>query len=399
MNSSHKSLLSNFFQFVKHPTPNPEAINPKGNFLLLWSTMFVFSMLCAIVTSCVMIFLPEGGSHRMGAFVNSIPTLQLIAYAVFIGPIIEEFSFRFALKPTKGAVSFGLAFWLIYGFNLFFSGQFGLPEWLFSFRTFQGLFSWIIGVGLVGLPFYLLSFNKNISAFCSKMIRQNFRLWMYSFAIMFGAIHLYNFENISEIWYLLPMLILPQLNAALFTSYFRLTMGFGYAVVAHILNNAVGISILIAFKYVSPELLEVIGSLDYGQLQFAAQSSLNSLAILSVVFMILFTGIFYYFNQVIIDYYNSKDLDPASRQSAAIKLSMLLPGLGQDFLDMKKSASQQYFLLILVSLTTCIPFVFPFTYVSVQNALIAFGMPLFGYCLLTYYSIYEIKNSGILQVQ
>jgi membrane protease YdiL (CAAX protease family) len=66
-----------------------------------------------------------------------------------------------------------------------------------------------------------------------------FKWYFYGTALVFGLVHLSNFPNLSEIWYLFPLLICPQLCLGLFLGYVRVRFGLAWAILFHAAYNGI----------------------------------------------------------------------------------------------------------------------------------------------------------------
>ncbi len=68
---------------------------------------------------------------------------------------------------------------------------------------------------------------------------QYFKEAFYVSALLFGAVHLSNFPNFSEIWYLAVFLISPQIVLGLFLGYIRVRFGLAWAMAFHSAYNGI----------------------------------------------------------------------------------------------------------------------------------------------------------------
>ena len=68
---------------------------------------------------------------------------------------------------------------------------------------------------------------------------RHFKIVCYGAAVSFGAVHLSNFPNISEIWFLAPLLISPQVVLGLFLGYIRVRFGLAWAMAFHGVYNGI----------------------------------------------------------------------------------------------------------------------------------------------------------------
>ena len=69
--------------------------------------------------------------------------------------------------------------------------------------------------------------------------KKQFKYIFYAFAILFGYVHITNFEITTNVILLSPILILPQTILGLILGYLRLKIGLIYAMLLHALYNGV----------------------------------------------------------------------------------------------------------------------------------------------------------------
>jgi len=74
-----------------------------------------------------------------------------------------------------------------------------------------------------------------------------FNYVFYILTLIFGFIHLSNFELNTDVLLLSPILVAPQINAGIFLGFIRVRFGLIWAMVLHSLYNLVLIGPLIAF--------------------------------------------------------------------------------------------------------------------------------------------------------
>ena len=386
--STSPILLDQLRAFAARPTADGERLAPRDYFASLWSVMFVASMACALVTASAMLLV--GGGHQLGGFINNLPAWKIFAYAVIVGPLVEELAFRLPLKAGKYALSYGLAFLAIFVFIIFFQRGFDLPAWLFDYVDWRGQLSLAVVSTAIAAVFLGLFQVPGVLPNVQGFLRARYRLWFYTFVVLFGAIHLLNFEQIGSYWFIAPLFILPQLSLAFFVGFARVRMGFRWAYLAHALNNAASVGLLVALKAISPTLVEVVSSFELTRLQHLPLGDLLLFGLLNLAFFGLISGACYYASVSVIEYLRTRDYAPAKRLKIARTLSMLLPGLGQDYLGRDAQAKLHYGLMALVMFATVVPLVFPYTYTSVDAATAMFAGPLLAYGALTYYSVRAI---------
>jgi len=79
-----------------------------------------------------------------------------------------------------------------------------------------------------------LFFRAPIVLFCGH---KHFKYIFYSFAIIFGGIHLSNYDISTTILILAPILIAPQIVLGLILGYTRIKLGLLYSILFHMLFN------------------------------------------------------------------------------------------------------------------------------------------------------------------
>ncbi len=77
-------------------------------------------------------------------------------------------------------------------------------------------------------------FKTDFSSFWKKHLR----VIVYLFSVVFGLVHLSNYQNVDAVFFLLaPLIIGPQLFAGFIFSFLRLRLGFIWAILGHFLHN------------------------------------------------------------------------------------------------------------------------------------------------------------------
>lgn len=66
-----------------------------------------------------------------------------------------------------------------------------------------------------------------------------FAFYFYASALLFGAIHIANFESNEQVFWLAPLLVAPQIILGFFLGYIRIKLGLGYAMLLHAAHNAI----------------------------------------------------------------------------------------------------------------------------------------------------------------
>jgi hypothetical protein len=148
-----------------------------------------------------------------------LPYLKRITLGLLIAPIFEELLMRLNLVFSKRNLI------------IFLNTCFGLAIFFFFKGSNFKLILFIIF--LIVFLIILINFAN-----CKSFIIRNYRFFFYFTAILFGLLHIFNFNGITLsniIW--TPLIVIPQIIMGFLLGYFRITYGFIYAVICHSLIN------------------------------------------------------------------------------------------------------------------------------------------------------------------
>lgn len=81
-----------------------------------------------------------------------------------------------------------------------------------------------------------LIFRAPIRLFCK--FKGAFKYIFYGFALLFGYIHILNYETTFNVLILSPILVAPQICLGLILGYLRVKLGLIYSILLHMLYNA-----------------------------------------------------------------------------------------------------------------------------------------------------------------
>jgi len=82
-----------------------------------------------------------------------------------------------------------------------------------------------------------LIFRAPITLFCKY--KTNFRWIFYGFAIVFGYVHITNYELTTNVLLISPILVAPQIILGLFLGMVRVKFGLLYSILFHAVYNAI----------------------------------------------------------------------------------------------------------------------------------------------------------------
>ncbi len=148
-----------------------------------------------------------------------VPYHHRLVYGLLLGPLVEEIFFRLLyvfnkrnlLIITFTSLSLAITFLI-------------KSEWVKAYIFIALCFAFSVG---------LFSFTTT-----SRVISSHFKLFFYGVAIIFAFLHILNFGGMDSMEHLLTIfMVIPQFVLGILLGYIRLSYGFLYAVVFHMIVN------------------------------------------------------------------------------------------------------------------------------------------------------------------
>lgn len=244
-----ESLLRTTFRDIFHPITIREAdISSKAklwNTIRIWAVQFVLALSVSIVVTTIASLVGYNleDSNKVYTALSQATIIYAIFQTVIYAPIVEEIAFRLMLKASPYRLAFGFVFLVFIILEIL--EAYGVRTLSLLYEQFTG----ITPVMLLVFHFFLmtfvaiwlgffLSFFRN-KGFFTKLNTTYRPFLFYATTLIFGFIHIANFQDIGRIWYLIPILVLPQLVISPFIAYVRLSYGFKWAVLLHGFHNFV----------------------------------------------------------------------------------------------------------------------------------------------------------------
>lgn len=225
-------MLSALTAFLRNPYNNNIQTSFKQDLLLFFTYFIIFCFFVAI--SIILIATVLTITNLLGLVINSSATSSnlydkfggntLIIVGI-LAPILEETVFRLPLSFKKGDL-------MVSSITLT-----GIISYKFSDKL--NLFLIIsIAVILSVLIIYILV--KTNQMFLDKF-RENYgKIIVYSSILIFALLHFTNFNDFQlELLPIYLILILPPFLIGLFATFYRLKLGFVYAILLHIIINTI----------------------------------------------------------------------------------------------------------------------------------------------------------------
>ena len=216
-----RSLLGGYFQFLRMPNlieaPASLGFNRTRNHILrLYTPHLLVILLIGIVISLVV---NEGDNTLFDDILLEQSPWLIFFWAVVMAPTMEEIIFRLPLRPISPSLSIPISIAIIY-----FLALLGMNPAI----------SAAVGFMLLGFNIYFAIRRLNVPRL-QRIYTKFPRLIFYLSVVLFGAIHISNYD--SRVWAFMPLLVLPQCVAGLFLGFVRIRYGFGWAIFAHALHN------------------------------------------------------------------------------------------------------------------------------------------------------------------
>ena len=314
------SLLERLWSFILKPTLTMPIPKP-GFWVSLWDSLrlfcffLLFSILGVVVNILVSPFFGEGLENQVTDLLVQtqgdrwLSLIFLFVFLVVLAPVMEEIAFRQWLVPTRWNLALGLTFLLYYVDSLI---SVALPKlsltnflgWIFDlvFRISNNteelvkaaveilrimfIFSGYISIFLLILLtlYFTLRLKDKWYLAIQNWFRRYFGVLFYFSAVFFGLVHISNYNNIQQFWWLTPLLVLPQLFGGIELGYVRTQYGLMWAMFNHALNNFIPFVAMACVLFLPPAFLQ--GKVDLSEVQLTDNDTLV-LAFLGLFFLVL----------------------------------------------------------------------------------------------------------------
>src|SRR5690606_34091132 len=182
-----RKILQHFLEFIKSPSDRKLYATHKHSYIKIFFTLFVCEIALTLTPLPVVMLLDQWVPlvYRMEKYHSS--PIKLFFLAVLFVPFLEELIFRYGIKYRN------------------------FYRWVISRNTWRKYYRWI----------------------------------MYSSVLVFGLIHLWNYDNEQFLFYLFCFVfVFSQLTGGVVLSFIRVRLGFRYAVFYHALWNMSAIFIM-----------------------------------------------------------------------------------------------------------------------------------------------------------
>lgn len=205
--------MNNLFVYLKKPIPPSSFIKINwGNFFLMLFIYFVFALPLGAID---FITLKLTGISR--------PPLDLSLYkkvllGIILAPIYEEVLMRLLLVFNRRNIAIFITCCAVFFVYFLIKSN---PKFL------------IYSTLIVAISITCIYHNQ-----CLSFINNNYKIFFYLSAIVFGLLHVFNFTGINGYNLIFtPLLVLPQIFMGLILGYLRVNYGFKYGILFHAIVN------------------------------------------------------------------------------------------------------------------------------------------------------------------
>ncbi|WP_299822368.1 CPBP family intramembrane glutamic endopeptidase [uncultured Pontibacter sp.] len=217
------------WDFLKNPADEPETdIGHAGKLRVLLQVLLIDILVCTVlaglITGLEKLNLYSSDNHAVTEFMRELPVWGVLLVGVAFVPLVEEFIFRYGLRFRRG----------------FIAGLFVVLVLIAGIVLFQFLpVLWALGASLVLAALVILYFINAyaLGNYLEQVWPKAYRVVFYGVAIVFGLIHITNFEYSTAILLLAPLLVAPQVIGGLFMGYMRVKYGFFWGYFLHAAHN------------------------------------------------------------------------------------------------------------------------------------------------------------------
>lgn len=323
-------FLADFISFLKNPksylvslsnsnkNKNAElSLNDHDNFAndSIWSKFWLFirTLSFAFVVAIILgiagsilaslVDYSQTDNNRLFEVYGEYSVFFVLLLISVIGPFLEELSYRLLLSNKKTWFLLGSFFFIC--FNLQIVVSLISDEGLSLLAFLGGIF---VSFLFTLIAFFLISKEK-----IERFVNIYFNYIFYTVSLVFGLVHLSNYNNLQEILLLMPLLVLPQLFVTFIFGYTRVKFNsFWWVFAMHACYNFITSFSLLVYsiglnKFKLNELNQILEQEDPGQLQKLIES-LDSftqlkLVVLNILMFSLYLGVFGLFVFVLIEYF------------------------------------------------------------------------------------------------
>jgi Type II CAAX prenyl endopeptidase Rce1-like len=285
-------LRTEFFDFLNKPKVidfSLEGITTRlKNIFQLYSVDMLIGFVGATIAMITENLIHYNDQHSaIDLLLEKSTFLKLFYIVSLLAPFVEETAFRLFLRPTK----FNLAF----GFSTF------TCVWVGAFLDLGGYEKLTIIVLLTSIMYFIFLYKENVYLLFSQFIQKHYTAVFYLSAMLFALRHIWNFE-VSKVWYVAPLLVIPQFSSGIVLGYVRIKYGIIYSMALHgFINFIVSIPAVLFYRQISETAKEIISKSDFVITEIAKNDQfiigLAGFFIITLMSLIIYNSLIFLFKK------------------------------------------------------------------------------------------------------
>ncbi len=224
-------MIKSFIEYLKNPvsTDDPEIFTFKIYFKLIvlgYLLVFMSSIFVAIIRTFNV--LPHYFNPKIDSL-KGMDSIYFFLFVVLVGPLIEEILCRLNLKITKLNIAVFLAVFIPVITKIIFFSEFHRYFYLSSIPLFFGIY---YAINRFSFPLDEIE----------NFVKSKFKYVFHLSAIVFGMIHLTNYDTIY--WWMIviiPLLTAPYISMGYLFGFVRMKYGFVNGFLMHSTVNFISV--------------------------------------------------------------------------------------------------------------------------------------------------------------
>ena len=222
-------LYAHVWEFALRPSLNVQQVRFGSIFLIAFAALYVLDILFGAMVGIASIVIESATGYQFPEVAAGDWNILVV---IVIAPVVEELLFRGWLRGDVAALRFALCGWAAFLIG-------GLAG-----ETVNGWVSFLaLGILMAGGAQWLATHKRDTHV--PAWFEANFRWMVWGSTLAFGAIHLFNYEELSGPLDLLA--VASQTMGGLVLAYTRLHLGLSAAIAQHAAFNLTILGIIMVF--------------------------------------------------------------------------------------------------------------------------------------------------------
>jgi len=227
---------------------------------------------------------------------EKVPMYVFVLAAVVWAPITEELTFRLGLRFSKWSFVISLSF-------IFSTILLSFSDYLGKFFKIKDIFLekyYLIFVYFLIIAIFIFLLNIFYKFFINeeKLIefyKKYFFIIFYLFTFLFGFVHIFNWQNLSQASFAIFFLFLPQLAVSFVLGFIRMNYGISWSMFCHFFYNLFFVTPIVFLSMLPFDIFklneeQLINSLENLSEQYLTYTGSFFIYYLTLIFIIIFVS-------------------------------------------------------------------------------------------------------------